>query len=130
MVIFANGKMFEETAVYGAAETYQSAQRKTLDVVIAADKITLEEAKALWQDSSATSEITIKDAAGTELSVQPNFSIPVELKLDTQDGVEVIHIKLAQKSALELAQEQQAADINDTQLALIELADLVAGGVQ
>ena len=36
-------------------------------------------------------------------------------------------MKLAQKSALEIAQEQQAAEINDTQLALIELAGMIGG---
>lgn len=127
MVIFANGDVFEETAVYGGTETYQSAQRKTLDIVIAADKITLEQAKAIWQDSSATAEITIRGDGGLKLSVQPNYTIPMELKIDTLDDTEVVHIKLAQKSALEIAQEQQAADISALDEAVLEIGTLLGG---
>ena len=36
-------------------------------------------------------------------------------------------MKLAQKSTLEIEQEKQAADINDTQMALIELAGMIGG---
>lgn len=36
-------------------------------------------------------------------------------------------MKLAQKSALETEHERQAADINDTQMALIELMRMIGG---
>ena len=126
MVTFANGKTLETIGVYGGKIEHQNARRSYLEIVCAAELLTLDEAKALYKDSAATSEITV--ASGGETSVQLDFTLPVELKLTVQDGVEVIRMKLAQKSALEIAQEQQAADINDTQLALIELADMVAGG--
>ena len=59
MITFKNGSSFKEIAVYGAKETFQDAQRSTLDIIISAEEITLEQAKALWQDENATSEITI-----------------------------------------------------------------------
>ena len=62
MIIFKNGKQLETTAVYGGTETYQSAQRKTLELMIPADALTLDEAKAIWQDRNATSEITVEAA--------------------------------------------------------------------
>ena len=126
MIIFKNGKQLETTAVYGGTETYQSAQRKTLELVVSADELTLDEAKAIWQDSNATSEITVEDNG--ESSVQLNFTLPVSLTLSQMDGVDVIRMKLAQKSALELMQEKQAQDMDDVNAALCELAEIVAGG--
>lgn len=126
MITFANGQTLETIAVYGGTVEYQNARRSCLEIVCAADVLTLEEAKALYKDSAATSEITVETDG--EISVQLNFTLPVELKLTEQDGTEVIRMKLAQKSALEIAQEKQAADINDTQMALIELADMISGG--
>ena len=59
MITFANGASYETTAVYAAAAEFQGAKRDTLDIVITADKIALDEAKAIWQNAEATSEITI-----------------------------------------------------------------------
>lgn len=126
MITFKDSKQLETIAVYGGAETYQSAQRKTLEMVVSADKLTLDEAKAIWQDSNATSEITVEDNGNT--SVQLNFTLPVSLTLSQMDGTDVIHMKLAQKSALELMQEKQAQDIRDNEAALCELAEIIAGG--
>lgn len=126
MIKFANGKTLETIAVYGGTMEYQNARRSCLEIVCAADELTLDEAKVLYKNSAATSEITVE--ADGETSVQINFTLPVELKLTVLNGTEVICMKFAQKSALEIAQEQQAADINDTQLALIELADMISGG--
>lgn len=133
MVTFANGKSYDTVLIMGGSEIYQGQQRKTLAISIAADLITLDEAKALYKNEDALAEITT--TTDGETGVQLNYTIPVELKQHTirpteDSTLEVITIKVAQKSALELAQEQQAADINDTQLALIELADIVAGGTQ
>ena len=126
MITLKNGKQLETTAVYGGTATYQSANRKTLELVIPADALTLDEAKAIWQDRNATSEITVEDNG--ESSVQLNFTLPVSLTLSQMDGAAVIHMKLAQKSALELMQERQAQDIKDNEVALCELAELIAGG--
>lgn len=126
MITFNDGKQINTIAVYGGTETYQSAQRKTLELMIPADALTLDEAKAIWQDSAATAEITVEDNG--ESSVQLNFTLPVSLTLSQMDGAAVIRMKLAQKSALELMQEKQAQDMDDVNAALCELAEIVAGG--
>lgn len=128
MVTFANGTTLETIAVYGGKIEHQNARRSYLEIVCAADTLTLEEAKALYKDSAATSEITIE--AEGQTSVNLDYTLPVELKLTEMDGTEVIRMKLAQKSALEIMQEKQAVDISNNEAALIELAGLIAGGAE
>ena len=126
MVIFKDGKQLETVAIYGGTETFQSAQRKTLEIVVSAELLTLDEAKAIWQDSGATSEMTIESDGQT--SVQLDFTLPVSLTLNTLNDTPVVRMKLAQKSALEIEQEKQAQDMDDVNAALCELAELIAGG--
>lgn len=126
MVTFKNGIQLETVAVYGGMETFQAAQRRTLEIVVSADLLPLDEAKAIWQDSGATSEMTIESDGQT--SVQLDFTLPVSLTLNTLNDTLVVRMKLAQKSALEIEQEKQAQDMDDVNAALCELAELIAGG--
>ena len=126
MVTFKNGIQLETVAIYGGMETFQSAQRKTLEIVVSAELLTLDEAKAIWQDSVATSEMTIESDGQT--SVQLDFTLPVSLTLNTLNDIPVVRMKLAQKSALEIEQEKQAQDMDDVNAALCELAALIDGG--
>ena len=126
MVTFKNGTQLETVAVYGGTETFQAAQRKTLEIVVSAELLTLDEAKAIWQDSGATSEMTIESDGQT--SVQLDFTLPVSLTLNTLNDTPVVRMKLAQKSALEIEQEKQAQDMDDVNAALCELAALIDGG--
>lgn len=126
MVSFANGKTIETIAVLGGMMSFQSAQRATLEIRTAKDETDFGELKAIYTDSEALSEIEVNDGTGGQ-SLQLNFTLPVELSLKDIDGEQTWCMKLAQKSALEIAQEKQAADINDTQLALIELAGMMGG---
>ena len=134
MVKFKNGSSYEEIAVYGAKETFQNAQRSTLDIIISAEEISLDQAKTLWQDEGATSEITIgysETIDGKKIEktgVHINYTLPMSLTLDMLNDKQVVHIKLAQKSALELMQEKQAQDMDDVNAALCELAEIIAGG--
>lgn len=125
MITFANGTALETIAVYGGTMQHQNAQRATLEIVASADALSLNEAKMLWQNSAATAEMTV--TTDGETSVKLNYTLPVELKLNELDGAEVVRIKLAQKSALELAQEKQAQDIEDANAALCELAGIIGG---
>lgn len=133
-ITFKDGKSYDVVAVYGDKEIYQASKRDTLDIVIPADKITLDEAKELWQNASATSEITINYSVTEngksvdKVGVHINYTLPMALTLDELDGDQCVHIKLAQKSALEIALEKQAQDIKDNEAALCELAELIAGG--
>ena len=130
MVTFSNGKSFETVRIMGGSETYQGQQRRTLAISIAADLITLDEAKALYKDTDALSEITTETDG--EIGVQLNYTIPVELKQHTlrpteDRTLEVITIKVAQKSALEIAQEKQAVDISACEAAILDIGAMLGG---
>lgn len=125
-ITFKNGTSIEAIAVYGGTMQFQSAQRNTLEIVANADKLLLDDAKKIWHSSDETAEITI--SADEETNVKINYTIPVELKLCSLDGAEVIKMKLAQKSELEIMQEKQSQDIDDVNAALCELAELCVGG--
>lgn len=130
MVTFSNGKNFDTVRIMGGSETYQGQQRRTLAISIAADLITLDEAKALYKDTDALSEITTETDG--EIGVQLNYTIPVELKQHTlrpteDSTLEVITIKVAQKSALEIAQEKQAVDISACEAAILDIGAILGG---
>lgn len=130
LITFKDGKSYETKGVYGGKETYQASQRDTLDIVIPADKITLEEAKVIWQNADATSEITINytdEDGNAQTGVHINYTLPMALTLDTLNGVEVVHIKLAQKSTLELVLEQHGDDISALDAAILEIGKLLGG---
>ncbi len=135
---FKDEKQFETVAVYGGGMTFQNANRDTLEIRIAEENATFDALKAIYTDADALSKIEIcteercVDETGAETkkevkSLQLNYTLPVELGLKQLDGVSTWCMKIAQKSAIEIAQDKQAADINDTQLALIELAGMIGG---
>ena len=104
MVTFANGLNFETTVIYAVPADFQGAKRDTLDIVIPSDKITLDEAKAIWQNADATSEITITyeelvdGKTVTKTGVHINYTLPMALTLDMLNDKQVVHIKLAQNA--------------------------------
>ena len=120
MVTFANEKSI---AVIGGTTQFQNAQRATIEIRAARDETNFEELRAIYTDSKALSEIEVNDGNGGQ-SLQLDFTLPMELSLKDIDGEQLWCMKLAQRSA----QEKQAASINDTQLALIELAGMIGGG--
>lgn len=126
MVKFANEKSLETIAVIGGTTQFQNAQRATLEIRAACDETNFEELRAIYTDSKALSEIEVNDGNGGQ-SLQLDFTLPMELSLKDIDGEQLWCMKLAQRSALEIEQEKQAASINDTQLALIELAGMMGG---
>lgn len=126
MVTFKDGRKINTISAIGGAETFQAAQRKTLEFVISADELTLDQAKAIWKDSELTSEMTVEHGGAS--SVQLDFTLPVALTLLELDGQEVIRMKLAQKSALEIMQEKHSADITALDEAILEIGELLGGG--
>lgn len=129
MITFANGQTFDTVRIIGATETFQGQQRKTLAITFLASVITLAAAAETWKDEDALKELTVSSDGQT--SVQLNFTLPVELTAHTlrnEDGslYDVVTMKIAQKSALELIQETQAVDIENIEAALIELAEMEA----
>ena len=145
-VTFANGTTIETGfAPIGGTTTFQSAYRKTLELRFPVSEISFEEIKALYTDATAMSEITVTewgkqeqvDPENTEQTVEVdvivgqslhlNFSLPIELALKNVDGTDLWCAKLAQKSALELAQAQQAGDIAALDAAVMEIGELLGG---
>ena len=133
MVIFSNCESYETIRILGGSETYQGQHRKTLEIDFDSAAITLDKAKSLFTDPDIWREITVETDG--ETSIQLNFSLPLELILTTKrkrlnidSDDELIVLRMAQKSALEIAQEKQAVDISNNEAALIELAGLIAGG--
>ena len=126
-ITFGNGATYETLAVYGGNETHQGALRSTLDIVIESTKLTFDEAKSIWKDKSSTSEMTLNGDEKEILSVKLNYSLPLSLTLTELNGVEVVRMKLAQKSDVEIAQEKQATDIAACEAAIIDIGELLGG---
>lgn len=147
MITFANGKSYEQVSVLGAVQSFQGQLRNTLAIKFRSTDITLAEATELYKDADALKEISIVETYtenGTDIdgnsveiertrsSIQLNFTLPVELTLSTekispQESAEIITIKVAQKSALEIAQERQAVDIAVCEAAIMEIGELLGG---
>ena len=147
MITFANGKSYEQVSVLGAVQSWQGQLRNTLAMKFRGTDITLAESTELYKDADALKEISIVETYmenGTDIdgnsveiertrsSVQLNYTLPVELTLSTekispQESAEIITIKVAQKSALELAQERQAVDIAVCEAAIMEIGELLGG---
>lgn len=90
MVTFANGKTLETIAVYGGSMQYQDAQRKTLEIVCAVSALSLDEAKALWTDAAATSEITVAETITNPVTVNTDSGdMTVSEKTETVQSVHV-----------------------------------------
>ena len=136
-ITFSNGRTFNTPlAPIGDTATYQSAHRNTLDIRIPSDVISFEDLCAnFYTNTDATKQITVTEYEEateeiTAQSVHLNYTLPMELSFKTVDGVGVYTMRLAQMSALEIAQAKQADDIATNEAALIELAEIIAGGTE
>lgn len=146
---FADGTtVVTPIAPLGGTTTYQSAYRRTKEYRIPYDAMTFEEVEALYTNAEAMCKVNLTeygvvldengtptvDDEGNVIEVitaqeqHLNYTMPMDLKLTTINGIKAWCVPMAQMSDVEIMQAQQASDITDTQAALIELADIVAGG--
>ena len=132
MVIFSNRESYETIRILGGSETYQGQQRKTLEIDFDSAAITLDKAKSLFTNPNIWSEITVETDG--ETSIQLNFSLPLEIiittkrkRLNIDSDDELIVLRMAQKSALEIAQEKQATDIAACEAAIVDIGELLGG---
>ena len=131
MVIFANNKTYNAIGVYAGEITLQGAHRRTLDICVSKNDATFEELSELYSNTEALDSITTVDNEDSSISnLHLHYIIPVSLGLKDLDGEQVWSMKVAEISALELAQAVQAADIANHEAALIELAEIIAGGAE
>lgn len=128
MVKFANGTTYNAIGVYGGEMTHQSARRRTLEILIATDNASFNELSALYGDTAALDSITtVNDENSIDTHLHLHFTLPVSFGLRDFDGEQVWSMKLAEMSALELAQEKQATDIAACEAAIIDIGELLGG---
>ena len=130
MITFTNGQSFDTIRIIGAKRNYQGMERDTLEIAIPSSDITLEEAKKIWKDPELTKELAVTYDDVTSYLL--NYSLPIELivqtlKVSETEAVEVVTLKLAQKSDFEIAQEKQATDIAACEAAIIDIGELLGG---
>ena len=126
MVTFKNGRSVKTIAVYGGSVIFQQANRDSVEIIIPADELSLEEAKTIWQDSEVTAEITVTD--GDTTSVKLDYVLPVSLTMIQMDEQNVIKMKLGQKTYIERLADQHTADISVLDSAVMELGEILGGG--
>lgn len=126
---------------------HQGMKRKYLEMYFNSSDIALSELKNIYTNANMTSEITTKmtytaeeqitnedNTTSTQLvektseQVHLNMTMPVSLGYSTQpDGTELVAMRLAQMSDMEIMQAQQAEEIELTQAALIEALAMIGG---
>ena len=116
-VTFADGTVVQcAKSAYCGTMDHQGQRRKFLEMYFSTEDIALSELKNIYTNPDMTSSITtkfIEDVGGTEQTsenIHINMTLPVSLGYSTQtDGTELITMRLAQKSDMELMQERQGA---------------------
>lgn len=145
---FADGTTVETPIPpLGGTATYQSAYRKTKEYRIPYDAMTFEEVEALYTNAEAMCKINLieygvvfdengilkVDDEGNVVEIitaqeqHLNFTMPMDLKLTTINGIKVWCVPMAQMSDVEIAQAQQAEEIELTQAALVEALAMIGG---
>ena len=133
-ITFKNGEQFTVKAVWSKTSSFQGADRKTLEIRFVNEENLFEKLKSVYSNAETLAEIYVKETneKGEVLtsSYHTDYTLGMELGLksieDEQQGI----MKLAQKTVLEIMQEKQALDIEDTQVAIMELAEMIAGGAE
>lgn len=133
MIILANGKSYNPIAPNSFKEFIQGQKREVLEFHFKADETgvdgySLEEIVGLYRDTTPFSSIKfyedIPDEEGNYkfLSEHLNFTIPVNFKTETIDGVDRHILKVAQLSDLEITQKEQAERIALLEECILELS--------
>lgn len=120
-IILANGTELPTIAVYGNEKTYQGAFRKTWEIQLPLESITFEGLRAAFvaenlseilltetttyePETTEEGEIITREPT-TEKFLYHNFSLVKELGLRESQGM--YFVELAQRTELEIAQEEQ-----------------------
>ena len=118
---FLDGTVLDVLAVNGKSTYFQGAQRDSLEIQIAKDKIAFDALDALTGNNANTAHLTLSD--GDKQYVHDNYSLraslalrPVEITPATADSPAVTEdrlvVTLAQKTYAELQAEQTAAAVD------------------
>ena len=133
-ITFKNGEQFTVKAVWSRTSSFQGADRKTLEIRFVNEENLFEKLKSVYSNAETLAEIYVKETneEGEVLasSYHTDYTLGMELGLKSIEDEQQWIMKLAQKTVLEIMQEKQALDIEDTQVALMELAEMIAGGTE
>lgn len=138
-ITLANGVELPIIGAHSNVAFFQSANRHMYDIRIPSSALTLDALNALFiadnlseiiitettvyePETSETGELIEKEPK-VEQFIHRNYSLVKELGLRKSEGL--LFVIVAQKSDLELAQEEQAVMLLEQQDALIELAAIV-----
>ncbi len=130
---FGNGVSFDPINTQRYTETIRGAERLVLEILLDGSRYAYEDVEKIYDDEDALASITISeitsDEEGNENSTEykyNNFDIPVSLTKMKSGEYTTITLKISQKTVFELQQEQIIQDNEDTQMAVIELAGMIA----
>ena len=133
-ITFKNGEQFTVKAVWSKTSSFQGADRKTLEIRFVNEENLFEKLKSVYSNAETLSEIYVKETneEGEVLasSYHTDYTLGVELGLKSIEDEQQWLMQLAQQTVLDTMQEQQALDIEDTQVAIMELAEMIAGGTE
>ena len=116
-ITFKTGEKFTVNSVWGKSTTFQGADRKVLEIRIENTGELFEQLKAIYTNPESLVEIYVEEKNDegeiTGSSYHNDYTLNMELGLKTIDGVQYWVMKIAQKTALEIMQEQQAIEIEN-----------------
>ena len=124
-ITFKTGEKFTVKSVWGKSATFQGADRKVLEIRLDNGEM-FEQLKSIYTNPEALTEIYVEEKDDedniTASSYHNNYTLNMELGLKTIDGVQQWVMKLAQKTSLEVMQEQQAIEIENLKKSNKELS--------
>lgn len=135
-ITFANGTVLPTIAVHSSVRNVQSAMRNTMEIRIEESATTFEQLKELTTSENLSEVVLTQIQTDDEAGVQEfpynytNYTIYLGHGKKIIDNIVMWVLEIAQKTQLEITQEEQTESINDTQLAIIELAGIVTGGIE
>ena len=130
---FANGVVLDPINILRYTESVRGADRTVLEIVLDGAAYDYADIEALYDNLEALATVVItetntdEEGNTTETDYQyNNFDLPVSLSKTKNAEYCTINLKISQKTVSEIQQEQLLQDSLDTQMAVIELAAMVA----
>lgn len=134
-ITFKNGTKLPTIAVYSNNTLIQNAYRECFEIRFPVESVDYDTISSLaTADNLSAIVLTERDDETDEIIAQFshfNFTIVTSLGMKTEptDGSKFFFLSVAQKSDTELRLEKLIQDNEDTQEALMELAEIVSGEV-
>lgn len=131
-ITFKNGTTLPVIAVYSQKELIQGAYRECFEIRFPTEAVTYDTLTALATSQNLSelilTEMDNETDSETAKYTYYNFTLVTGIgqKTTPEDGTRYLYLSIAQKSDAEFAIEQLQQDNEDVQMALMELADIIA----